>query len=267
MSDFGVDGIYLDGTTVPHECKNYLHGCGYRDAQGMHQKTYPIFAVRNLMRRVYDICVRQHGGLISVHQSTCMTIPTMSFATSYWDGEQFNTPLKDEPLKILPLETFQAEFMGRNYGLPAEFLTYAPFVWTVDEALAFTLLHDVAIRPINVGPMLLSMSRIWRVQDQFDLDHADFVGYWNQDLARCDDGNVKISYYRQQAKNRLLLVVANLGSQRTNALLRIRLDNVNVKKATASDALTNESLVLNSDTLALTIEKMGFRMISLSTSN
>ena len=26
--------------------------------------------------------------MINVHQSTTMTIPTIAFATSYWDGEQ-----------------------------------------------------------------------------------------------------------------------------------------------------------------------------------
>ena len=55
MKDFGIDGVYLDGTTEPWKCVNHLHGCGYKLANGDYQPTYPIFAVRDLMKRIYNI--------------------------------------------------------------------------------------------------------------------------------------------------------------------------------------------------------------------
>src|SRR5271157_2081367 len=54
-----------------------------------------------------------------------MTIPTLAFATSYWDGEQLQgLARKHSALEILPLDAFCAEFMGHNWGVPAELLWY-----------------------------------------------------------------------------------------------------------------------------------------------
>jgi hypothetical protein len=222
MKDFNVDGVYLDGTVHPFGCKNYLHGCGYKTVNNEYKPTYPIFAVRDLMKRIYNICVGEHQGLVSAHNSTCAVMPSLGFATSYWDGEQFNVPLNEDPLSVLPLETFQAEFMGRNHGLPAEFLTYAPFVWTVEEALAFTLIHDVLIRPINVGPMLITMSKIWRIQDEFDCDGSEWFPYYRkQELAEVTGDKIKVSYFINKKSGRILLIAANLDKKENCGKIKI----------------------------------------------
>ncbi|MDD2707382.1 MAG: DUF6067 family protein [Verrucomicrobiae bacterium] len=264
MTQYGVDGVYLDGTIMPRECKNHAHGCGYRDAKGEYQPTYPIFAVRKMMKRIYKICVEERGGMISAHQSTCNVTPTLAYATSYWDGEQFNVPLKGAPLKILPLETFQAEFMGRNHGLPAEFLTYAPFIWTVDEALTFTLLHDVLIRPINVGPMMRTLAAVWKVQDAFDLDEAKWIPYWSKESwVRCCSSNIKASYYVHERKHKLMLVVANFKTESTKAALQIRAKGFLSRASQAIDALTGERLFWNGTTLVCSLGKLSSRIIAL----
>lgn len=262
MQEFDVDGVYLDGTSRPKGCKNYLHGCGYKNNAGEICETYPIFAVREQMKRIYNICAVKHKGLVSVHQSGYNIIPCLAFATSYWDGEQFNVPLKDEPLNILPLETFQAEFMGRNFGVPAEFLTYAPFVWTADEALAFTLLHDVAIRPINVGPMLLSMSKIWKVFDKFDLDNAEFVGYWQkQDLLKADHPDVKISYYSSLKSGKILVIAANLGSKKVETKILFNLKKNHGNKTQISDAISKQKLACGNNSFNIELDKLQARIL------
>ena len=48
----GIDGYYLDGTVVPSGCANLRHGCGWKDADGALQVTYPIFAVRDMMAKL-----------------------------------------------------------------------------------------------------------------------------------------------------------------------------------------------------------------------
>jgi len=89
IEEYGIDGVYLDGTSEPWGCANQKHGCGYVRPDGTIGKTYPFFDTRSMMKRIYTI-VKSHNpqGQVNVHQSTCMTIPTLSFATSYWDGEQ-----------------------------------------------------------------------------------------------------------------------------------------------------------------------------------
>lgn len=203
--------------------------------------------------------------MVSVHQSTCNTIPTLAFATSYWDGEQFNVPLKDEPLKVLPLETFRAEFMGRNWGLPAEFLTYAPFAWTVDEALAFTLIHDVLIRPVNVGPMLRKMSEIWKIEDEFGVDNAEWYPYWqNQDLVEVSQEDVKASFYIHQKKKDILLIVSNLGRKTIPASLKFNLHDLGINSLMARDAMTEEEIPIDKSVLKLSLNKISVRIIKLN---
>ena len=89
MAEHGVDGVYLDGTSEPWGCANTRHGCGYKRPDGSVGTTYTFFATRQMMKRIYTIVKhRNPAGQVNVHQSTCMTIPTLAFATSYWDGEQ-----------------------------------------------------------------------------------------------------------------------------------------------------------------------------------
>ncbi|MCX7886488.1 MAG: DUF6067 family protein [Verrucomicrobiae bacterium] len=88
LERYGYDGLYLDGTTEPWACCNERHGCGYRAGDGSLKPTYPIFAVRKLMHGL-AAAIRPRGGLINAHQSTCCVTPTLAFADSYWDGEQF----------------------------------------------------------------------------------------------------------------------------------------------------------------------------------
>lgn len=71
-----IDGVYLDGTSEPWGCRNLQHGCGYERADGSPGKTYPFFAVRQLMKRIYTVVKsRKPDGLVNVHQSTCMATP------------------------------------------------------------------------------------------------------------------------------------------------------------------------------------------------
>ena len=102
-----------------------------------------------MMKRIYTI-VKHHNpaGQVNVHQSTCMTIPTLAFATSYWDGEQLQgLKRKASALEVLPLDAFCAEFMGHNWGVPAELLWYGSGPFRRVEAMSLGLLHDVPVRP------------------------------------------------------------------------------------------------------------------------
>ena len=41
MDEYGVDGVYTDGTFVPWECANARHGCGYTGRDGRRHATFP----------------------------------------------------------------------------------------------------------------------------------------------------------------------------------------------------------------------------------
>ncbi|MCX6898549.1 MAG: DUF6067 family protein [Verrucomicrobia bacterium] len=267
MKRYGFDGLYLDGTVEPWACCNERHGCGYRAADGTLRPTYPIFGVRQFMQRLYGM-VHPRGGLINAHQSTCCVTPTLAFADSYWDGEQFaGGELSGDPLKNLPLGALRAEFMGRNFGVPCEFLAYErPPQWTFDHALAFSMLHDVRVRPCGIAS-LEKMSPIWNVMTRFGVGKAEWHPYWEtKPLATTQSETVKVSLYaRPGAKGkggRALLVVSNLSAdQPVTAQVTVDFARIGVSAKAATDALNRESLKCADGKLMVPLQPMRMRLV------
>ena len=237
MDEFGIDGVYLDGTEFPAGCINTLHGCGSTRPDGSIAKSYPIFGVRSAMRRIHNaVTSRKPEGQINVHNSTCMVMPTLGFGTSYWDGEQFQDVRGiDHAATQLPLDAFRAEFMGRQWGVPAEFLCYGQG-FTFEQAWAVTLIHDVPVRPMSRPGLedLELTSRIWRIMDDFGRGSAEFVPYWsNAEYVRADPAGIHVSLYRHPA-NGVLAVVSNLSRERTAFALTVSWELLGLDRATAS---------------------------------
>jgi len=200
-----LDGFYLDGTIMPRGCANGAHGCGWRDARGGLHVTYPFFAVREMMKKLYAF-VEARGGRIDAHQSGYVCPATLAFAHSYWDGEQLACS-KQDIKRTLDLAAFRAEFMGRNHGVPCEFLAYeVPGKWSYDDALAITLLHDVMVRPCGLASVP-RLAPLWKALDDFGFAAADWTPYWENPVAAVP-AHVKASVYRRAGET--LIVASNV---------------------------------------------------------
>ena len=246
-------------------CSNYHHGCGYKRPDGGYAATYPILAVRNTMKRIYAMCTSEPGGQVNAHQSTCCTTPTLAFTTSYWDGEQLGSvPHAANPLEVLPLDTFRAEFMGRNFGVPCELLNYAPKPYTLDEALSFSMLHDVLVRPGGVGATLEQMSEIWRVLSDFGADGAEFLPYWrNSDWVQTSSPAIRATLYHRPEKG-LLMVISNLGlANEPAAWVKLDLKDLKLERqpSQAEDTLTGEKFPYADGKINLPVNSMRMRLI------
>ena len=259
LDRYNFDGVYLDGTIEPWGCANERHGCGYRTPEGNLKVTYPIFAVRGIMRRLYEL-IHPRGGLVNAHQSTCCLTPTLSFCHSYWDGEQFGGgELAGDPLRKLPLETFRAEFMGVNFGVPSEFLVYErPPDWTFEHALAFTLLHNVSVRPSVRGGKLELISKIWSVFSDFGVGEAQWHPYWrNEDLIGVKPQQVKASLYLKGSG--ALLVISNLSAEReVTGEIELKFP---LRLKAAFDAITGERIGLEGNRLVIPLAPMRAKLI------
>jgi len=265
ISEYDIDGIYFDGTSEPWACQNRKHACGYLTEAGELRPTYPIFAARDIIRRTYTLFrARKKDSIINVHMSANLTIPTLSFADSYWDGEQFESLQYGEraPLDVLPLDKFRAEFMGKQWGLAAEFLVYEKRPFTTEEALAFTMLHDVLVRPLDTGERLRLISHIWKAREDFGTEQARWIPYWDErSPARSDRREIMVSLHSRPGRG-ALLVVSNLGATRERARVRLDLAALELPAdVQAADALTGESIRLSAATLAFPLERMGWRMV------
>jgi len=263
MDEYGVDGVYLDGTEYPFPCTNTEHGCGRVRADGTIAPTYPLFAVRSAMRRIHAVVrSRRQDGLVNVHNSTCMTIPTLGWATSYWDGEQFQgVTAGADPMALLPLDAFRAEFMGHQWGVPAEFLL-AGAAYTYEQAWSFALLHDVPVRPNSVDDLEL-MAGLWRVMDEFGRTEAEWLPYWRSaPIATARPTECRISVYRHPRRG-VLAVLSHLG--RKPAVVRWRLDlgalGLGGGPVRAVDAVSRAPVELRAGGGVVELPPLGWRLV------
>ena len=267
IDQYDIDGVYLDGTEYPWACANRHHGCGHVRPDGTVVQTYPFFAYREMLRRIYTIVrSRKPDGLVNVHNSTCMVTPSLGYATSSWDGEQFGG-LEPGPwaLEVLPLDTFRCEFMGRQWGVPAEMLCYnRPY--TYRQAMSFTLLHDILVRG-SLGGSLELESMLWKAMDEFGRKQAKFMPYWEEaGFAKVSDPAIKVSAYSRGAKG-AMLVISNLGKDPVDAkveLERARLGLPAGRKLTATDVVSRADVPVDGDALSFRLDSLDFRAIRLT---
>ncbi|MGC9319557.1 MAG: glycoside hydrolase domain-containing protein, partial [Armatimonadota bacterium] len=252
IEEFDIDGVYLDGTTEPFACANELHGCGYVGPDGERHPTYPIFEVRDLMRRMRQIIrSRKPEGLISAHMSATVSIPTLAFVDTYWDGEQLDV---HEHGFRLPLDAFRAEFMGHNWGVPAEFLCYQNRPFTVEEALALALLHDVPVRPYARSEILEMMANVWDAWEAIEINAAEWFPYWQEDSpVAADDPDLLISTH--VGPGGALIVATNASGETASARLTIDRARVDLGEAvTATDLIAERELDFDAGALSVEID-------------
>ena len=264
MDEYDIDGVYLDGTAQSYACRNALHGCGVVRKDGSIGPTFPIFSVRSAMRRIYSaVRSRKPDGQVNVHNSTCMTIPTLAWATSTWDGEQFAGLKRGaDASQFLPLDSFRVEFMGHQWGVPAEFLCYGKPL-TYKEAWALSLLHDVPVRAHGRKGDLDLLSAIWKVMDGFGRKEAQWVPYWrNADFVKTSPTGVQASLYIHP-RNGVLAVVSNLTSK--SAVANLRFDPsrpaLPQSEAVARDALTQELLRMHDGVVRFRLRSLEWRLV------
>ncbi len=262
FNEYDIDGLYFDGTSEAWKCQNELHGCGYRDKDGNLHPTYPMLDVRNLMRKIAEV-VRKHrpNGILDVHMSASLTVPTLSFCDSYWDGEQYQMYTSADNVEI-PLDAFRAEFMGWAHGLDAQFLCYVDNPFSTEEAIALAWLHGVEVRPGGVGQLDL-VSPIWRAMDRFDAPSAKWLPYWKGSGVTAHDSSVKASAWVKDGK--ALIFVSHLKREPLTTTLRLDCRKLGLKQSglTAVDALSGEALKVEGSSVPIDFSGMTYRLIEL----
>ena len=261
MDEFGNAGWYLDGPEWPMACANRSHGCGYVAPDGTIRPTWDIFATREFMRRLYVLTRnRNPEGQLNIHNSTVMVIPTLGWGTSTWSGEQIDAikpPVKT--LDILPMDAFRTEFMGRQWGVPAEFLVYDGSPYYAKDVLAYTLLHGVPIRP-GSPDSIERLSALWKAHDEFPFSHGEMLGYWNNaDYIKVDPQGVYATIWRLPQKG-ALIVVSNLTDADAQAQVTLNLGKL-ASGSQLSDALTGEALTHGNGKLTLPVASWRYRVL------
>jgi hypothetical protein len=263
IDESDVDGVYLDSTSRPCACSNELHGCGYRDAKGAPRPTYPVFATRELLKRIYTVVKqRKPNGIVDLHVFDCMHAGALAFSTTYWNGEQLGRGPKVK-VEGLPLDRFRTEFMGYNWGTPADLLYYVLGNYRACSAIA--LLHDVPVRVENLKDLDVE-SALWRVREEFGVDGAEFLPYWrNAEYVAATPEGCYVSLHRHP-EGRVLAVVSNLKLEAAQAELVLNREALGLKGAIAArDALGDTPVQVEGEHVKLTLPGQDFRVLWIDT--
>ena len=165
------------------------------------------------------------------------------------------------------LDAFRTEFMGRQWGVPAELLCYGkPMSFRAAWALA--ILHDVPVRPMFFsagGDDVDLAAAIWRVMDEFDRKGAQWFPYWRKECpVRSSLRGVPVSVYVHEYGS-VLLAASNLTDAKVKARLRLKPAALGLTTAswTAVDAITGETVDAEADRLIIELPPLDFVLVRL----
>jgi hypothetical protein len=266
MDRYGLDGFYHDNTH-PYSCGKENTGCGYR-RDGNLVPTYPILAYRALYRRLYAM-VKSHDRptFTMAHMSGKVTIPVLAYEDSYLDGEHFRGRVKDSYLDLLPLDTFRAEFMGRQWGIMPYFLPeftppYSEQVEPTRGLAGLLMIHDVATWAIWCNAQVFAEA--FDALDAFGYVDADFIPYFDPEPpVTTDMPDVYASAYT--LPGRALIVVANVSREDRSGSVQLNGKRLGLPVDTVVTWPDKTPVAATNGRLELDVPKLGYRMLVVGT--
>ncbi len=259
---YGIDGLYHDNTH-PYGSAQAACGLGY-ERDGKLHPTYPILGYRALYRRMYAVMKSADRETFTMaHMSGKVAIPILAYEDAYLDGEHFRGRVKDSYMDLLPLDTFRAEFMGRQWGIMPFFLPEFPSdlakaVEPTRGLMGLLMIHDVSPWPIWCNAAV--MNEALDALDEFGYVDADFVPYFDPaPPATTDMKDVYVSAYTRPG--RALLIAANLSRENREGNVRINADRLGLAGDSPMSWPDKKPLPLTDKALRLDVPRLGYRMI------
>jgi len=219
-----TNGLYIDQTFTKY-CSNPRHGCVAQTPGGGAIGKYPIFAHRELMKRICKLARKRNPEfLFFTHDSQFLIPPQRSFSDISTGGEAVPPYLTDDPLDNLSLDRIKAEFLGRQFGIVSWFLPEitrpynkldAEQTLTCSQRLVNLLfLHDIQIWRMFIHAK--PVEDLWEALNRYELDDgAVFTPYWELDAGKASGpkpprDDLKVSLYKIR-NGSLIFAVYNTG--------------------------------------------------------
>jgi len=262
MDEIGFDSLYTDGSGQVYSSSNAAHGCGWTDANGNRQVTWPFFATREAFKRMYRVVKERYPNksVIVNHASYNIIAPVMTFSDVVYTGEHedYENPLtarirfRCEPtgLYTVLLGTSAAGCEPLHLGVG---LLHGTHVW--GEGVRGR--HDMARKFLHLRKAYESFgykTAQWVV-------HMKAQGvYWT-----APDPSVRVSLYLHKGQD-AFLVIRNREGKKKTAVVNLKLEAFGLagKTLTATNALTEESLTLTPNgQLSVPLEPKSFVLVNL----
>ena len=235
LHQYKFGGYYIDNNSA-RSGRNPQAGFGY-EREGTIIPTYNYFGLRELFKRLYT-AVKEYGRdedhptMVMGHVSSELPVAFLGFLDTRLDGEQFLAPIQQEGKAyhdLIPLDHWRATNLSRNLGNRAVFLPeFGPADSDTPEKtrqlLGLLMLHDMVgiYFSDNHQANTAAVASMWRIQDQFNVENAELIPYWNNaDSIGGQNATLKATGYRQR-NGGALIVIANLTSDPTTSNLAIK---------------------------------------------
>jgi hypothetical protein len=248
IRDYDIDGVYLDGAFEPWKDSNVNHGCGYVNRAGVLKPSWPIYRLREFMKRMRVIGNDLKPGFwIDQHTVGVVWTPSMSFGSSYFSGEHYAALSHGDPKRyvtVMDTDIYRATFMGVQYGLVPYYLSG---VGNPEAPHAISHLHNVVVRGSGDALDTAEMRAFRGVAKWYPY-------YANQDCIKASDPDVKVSFWEKRGE-RIVLAPANFG--KTTAEVSISLDPARIglpDHPIARDLQTGGALAFDGRVLRVTLE-------------
>ncbi len=266
VEEYQVDGLYVD-CWMPFQTCDEDYGGSWRDEFGGLHTVYQVRAYREILRRVRELLQDRRPNVhIMAHMSQCIVIPTLSFADSMLDGEQYQGPLcpKDDYLNVIPLDKWRAEHMGRQWGLVpfflCEFLPADRTDLAVGRLMGLLLAHDITPSPLWCKSSVVFNA--WKTLDKFGAVDADFLPYWTPNGVTTDNKDFIASVYKKPGK--ALLVVVNSGNADGQVSIKVDAKQLGLAaNASAKDAYDDSPVPVAEQSFKLSIPRHGHKLLVL----
>lgn len=245
----GVDGVYMDGTTVPWECTNPSHpACdGTAVVSWSDDVPTPLVTTRNFLKRVRGVFDRHGRPWLFAHTGGAINIATLSLCDGFYEGEQL---ARYRPGYRIPLHQFAVGYCGIPWGFRTDCLSHS---YGARRMMTFAALHDT-----EVGGEVGELER--RIYNDFQDDATvEYHPYWRpQPHARRLAGEVVFSYYRKPEA--AMLIVSNLTWTPQDAVLDVS-GLWAGGEVHAEDVDAQEPLPVDAGRLRLSIQPHRFRAV------
>ncbi len=189
----GIDGVYLDGPTVPFHCTNVLHDCDDATPVGWDDDYHAgrIAGQRAFLKRLRGIFDRRgYPAPLWSHTGGGFSVSTLSLCDFYYDGEHLARYRRGY---LLDPDIYAISYSGLPFGFRGLFLPvlYIDSTLTTRQSMGWALPHGNEI-PIGNHPVENTFFDVLRRDPQ-----ARFYGYWDaQPHIVKSAGTVQMSYYR-----------------------------------------------------------------------
>ena len=241
----GLDGVYMDGTAYPWDCKNPSHGpCTEGAVAWDDEPLTPLIATRNFLKRIRGIFDARGKPMMVAHNGGAINIETLSLCDGFYEGEQLS---RYRPGYRLPLHKAAVGYCGRPWGFRTDLI---PHSYGGRRMMTLAALHDT-----EVGGGCGELEAL--IYGDFQGDDVDYRPYWRpQRHVRVRRGDVVCSYYLKP--DAAMLVVSNLTWDDQETALDVNRLFPDTALEWAMDVEAGKPLDIRDGRVALQIPRHGF---------